>query len=87
MKLRLEANVGELLLKIIFLISTISRRSQGTYARSKPQAPGAGDAPEEILAEVFSARPSDVEEMIRLRLEERSRGEDERWPEGFGIWE
>jgi hypothetical protein len=26
----------------------------------------------EILAEVFGARPSDVEEMIRLRLEERS---------------
>jgi hypothetical protein len=29
----------------------------------------------EILAEVFGARPSDVEEMIRLRLEERSWGE------------
>jgi len=26
----------------------------------------------EILAEVFGTRPSDVEEMIRLRLEERS---------------
>jgi hypothetical protein len=26
----------------------------------------------EILAEVFGARTSDVEEMIRLRLEERS---------------
>jgi hypothetical protein len=25
----------------------------------------------EILAEVFDARPSDVEEMIRLRIEER----------------
>jgi hypothetical protein len=30
--------------------------AQATYAH-KPQAPGAGDAPEEILAEVFGARP------------------------------
>jgi hypothetical protein len=31
----------------------------------------------EILAEVFGARPSDVEEMIQARLEER------RWPQRF----
>jgi len=30
----------------------------------------------EILAELFGARPSDVEEMIRLRLEERSWSEE-----------
>jgi len=30
---------------------------------------------QEILVEVFGARPSDVEEMIRLRLEGRSWGE------------
>jgi hypothetical protein len=37
----------------------------------------------EILAEVFRARPSDVEEMIRLRLEERSWSEEGQWPEIF----
>jgi hypothetical protein len=37
----------------------------------------------EILAEVFGARPSDVEEMIRLRLEERSWGEEGRWADIF----
>jgi len=37
----------------------------------------------ENLAEVFGARPADVEEMIRLRLEERSWSEEERWAEGF----
>jgi hypothetical protein len=31
----------------------------------------------EILAEVFEAWPSDMEEMIRLRLEERRWGEEE----------
>jgi hypothetical protein len=41
----------------------------------------------EILAEVFSARPSDVDEMIRLRLEERSWSEEERWPERFCMGE
>jgi|WetSurSiteA1Bulk_404760.scaffolds.fasta_scaffold05127_3 hypothetical protein len=35
----------------------------------------------EILAEVFRARPADVEEMIQKRLEERDWGEQERpWP-------
>jgi hypothetical protein len=38
-------------------------------------------AAKEILAEVFGARPSDVEEMIRLRLEERSWSEEGQWPE------
>ena len=36
----------------------------------------------EILAEVFGARPGEVEEMIRRRLEERSWAEEERcWQE------
>jgi hypothetical protein len=34
----------------------------------------------EILAEVFGARPADVEEMIHRRLEERS------WMEQKGLW-
>ena len=35
----------------------------------------------EILAEVFHARPADVEEMIQRRLEERSLPEEENiWP-------
>jgi hypothetical protein len=44
----------------------------------------------EILAEVFHARPEDVEEMIQQRLEERSLAyeqgpfdEDGLWPEAF----
>jgi hypothetical protein len=40
----------------------------------------------EILAEVFHARPGEVEEMIRSRLEERSRPEEReegRWPATF----
>jgi hypothetical protein len=57
--------------------------AQGTKARRKSQAPGAGDAPEEILAEVFGARPSDLDEMIRLRLEERSWNEEGQGPERF----
>jgi len=43
----------------------------------------------EILAEVFGARPGEVEEMIRMRLEERDWGEEkEIWPEksGEGLW-
>jgi hypothetical protein len=40
-----------------------------------------------ILAEVFAARPSGVEEMMRLRLEERNWGEEERWPEMLCIGE
>ncbi len=34
----------------------------------------------QILEEVFHARPSDVEDMIQRRLEEKSWSE-ERWPE------
>jgi hypothetical protein len=61
------------------------------WERRRPRAPVPGVNPrrqeletaKEILAEVFGARPSDVEEMIRLRLEERSWGEDGRWAERF----
>jgi hypothetical protein len=34
----------------------------------------------EILAEIFHARPGEVEEMIQNRLEERS------WPDKEGVW-
>jgi hypothetical protein len=40
----------------------------------------------EILAEVFHARPADVEEMIQRRLEEKNSSveyEDELWPATF----
>ena len=40
----------------------------------------------EILAEVFHARPTDVEEMIQRRFEEKSSPvecEDELWPSMF----
>ena len=43
----------------------------------------------EILAEVFGARPGEVEEMIRRRLEERSwPGEEETWQKECeeGLW-
>ena len=43
----------------------------------------------EILAEVFHARPSDFEEMIQKRLEERDWKEDEHedglWPATFSL--
>jgi len=42
----------------------------------------------EILAEVFGARPGEVEEMIRRRLEERSWGdecEEGLWPREFWV--
>ena len=42
----------------------------------------------EILAEIFHARPADVEEMIQRRLEERSWMEQEgRWPATFCLGE
>jgi hypothetical protein len=44
----------------------------------------------EILAEVFHARPGEVEEMIKSRLEERSRPEEceeGRWPATFCLGE
>ena len=39
----------------------------------------------EILAEVFHARPGEVEEMIKSRLEERSGGEDGRGARGGAV--
>ena len=51
----------------------------------------------EILAEVFHARPGEVEEMIKSRLEERSWDEEKnicpkmreegRWPATFSVGE
>ena len=43
----------------------------------------------EILAEVFHARPGEVEEMIQRRLEERSWPEEQerRWPATFCLGE
>ena len=44
----------------------------------------------EILAEVFHARPGEVEEMIQRRLEERSGPEEReegRWPATFCLGE
>ena len=37
----------------------------------------------EILAEIFRARPEDVEDMIQRRLEEKSRCEEHEWPAAF----
>lgn len=42
-------------------------------------------AAKEILAEIFHARPEDVEDMIRCRLEERSWAV-EQMPELDGLW-
>ena len=44
----------------------------------------------EILAEIFHARPADVEEMIQRRLEERSWQEEHEeglWPATFYLGE
>lgn len=42
----------------------------------------------EILAEIFHARPTDVDEMIQRRLKERSWAEqEERWPVTFCVGE
>jgi len=54
------------------------------WRRQRPRAPRPAANPrrqeletaKEILAEVFGARPSDVEEMIQRRLEERGWGEE-----------
>ena len=43
------------------------------------------EAAKEILKEVFHARPSDVEDMIQSRLEEKHWNE-ERWTEEGGLW-
>jgi hypothetical protein len=46
-----------------------------------------------ILEEIFHARPSDVEEMIQMRLEEKNwskkswREEEEPWPREFCLGE
>jgi hypothetical protein len=34
----------------------------------------------EILAEIFRARPEDIEDMIQRRLEERTWREEREWP-------
>jgi len=39
----------------------------------------------EILAEIFRARPEDVEDMIQRRLVERSRLEEHQWPAAFSL--
>ncbi len=42
----------------------------------------------EILAEIFHARPADVEEMIRMRLKERDLDVQEKlWPATFCLGE
>ncbi len=41
----------------------------------------------EILAEVFGVRATDVEEMIRRRLEEIRWSEERLWPERFCLGE
>ena len=47
----------------------------------------------QILEEIFHARPSDVEEMIRMRLEEKNwsrenwQEEEEPWPREFRLGE
>ena len=47
----------------------------------------------QILEEIFHARPSDVDEMIQMRLEEKSwskeswREEEEPWPREFCLGE
>ena len=37
----------------------------------------------EILAEIFGLRTADVEEMVQMRLMERSRAEESLWPATF----
>jgi hypothetical protein len=40
----------------------------------------------EILAEIFHARPGEVDEMIHNRLEEKSWREEKSWPDEEGLW-
>jgi hypothetical protein len=40
----------------------------------------------EILKEVFHARPSDVEDMIQRRLEEKHWNEESIWSETEELW-
>ncbi len=50
-------------------------------------------AAKEILAEIFNARPEDIEDMIKSRIEERSWADrhvqesDELWPVAFCLGE
>lgn len=39
----------------------------------------------EILAEIFRARPEDIEDMIQRRLEERNWREEHEWPVTFSL--
>jgi hypothetical protein len=39
----------------------------------------------EIMAEIFHARPDEVEEMIRNRLEERCWRDERSWPDEEGL--
>ena len=41
----------------------------------------------QILEEVFHARPSDIEDMIQRRLEEKIWTEEEQWPQEFCLSE
>ena len=43
-----------------------------------------GETAKEILEEIFHARPSDVEEMIQMRLEEKN-WREESWHEALKI--
>jgi hypothetical protein len=40
----------------------------------------------QILEEVFHARPSGVEDMIRRRVEDESRNPERNWQEEYGLW-
>jgi hypothetical protein len=41
----------------------------------------------EILAEIFRARPEDIDDMIQRRLEERNWREEHEWPVTFSLGE
>ncbi len=57
------------------------RRAANTKAQELETA-------KEILAEIFHARPADVEEMIQRRLEERDLdGQERLWPATFCLGE
>ncbi len=44
------------------------------------------ESAKEILAEVFHIRPSEVEDMIQSRLEERCLAVEQRLPSEDGLW-
>jgi hypothetical protein len=67
-------------------------RRQARPVEPRPMVGGAMElqTAKEILAEVFHARPGEVEEMIKSRLEERSRPEKREvglWPAMFSVGE